>query len=241
MNSIDRSMQASPRGAIHPRTKLTVDVFFDFICPWCWIGTRHLASALRTFAMLHPEVKTKVRWRPYPLLPDTPAEGLPYQAFYLSRLGSPTAVSMRRAQVQRAGQAAGIDFDFTRINVLPNTERAHGVVRKYRRVDAGGQPAQLIEHIFSAYFLEGADIGNEDVLQRLEFEHNLATAMAPAVCPPSVCKPVGRGVTVSGVPYFIFNSNVAISGAHPASTLVRAMQNALSLSLSPLQSQEEAQ
>ncbi|WP_343659477.1 DsbA family oxidoreductase [Ralstonia sp.] len=239
MNSIERPMQASPRGAIHPRTKLTVDVFFDFICPWCWIGTRHLASALRTLATLHPEVKPKVRWRPYPLLPDTSAEGLPYQAFYLSRLGSPTAVSMRRTQVQRAGQAAGIDFDFTRINVLPNTERAHDVVRKYRRIDAGGQPAQLIERIFSAYFLEGADIGDEDVLQRLEFEHDIAQAMAPGACPPSVCKPVGRGVTVSGVPHFIFNSDVVISGAHPASTLVRAMQNALSLS--PLQSQEDAQ
>jgi len=239
MNSIDSPAQAKAAEANRRSTGLTVDVFFDFICPWCWIGTRHLASALRTFATLYPQVKTKVRWRPYPLLPDTPAEGLPYQAFYLSRLGSPTAVSMRRAQVQRAGQAAGIDFDFTRINVLPNTERAHDVVRKYRRIDAGGQPAQLIERIFSAYFLEGADIGDEDVLQRLEFEHDIARAMAPGACPPSVCKPVGRGVTVSGVPHFIFNSDVVISGAHPARTLVRAMQNALSLS--PPQSQEDAQ
>lgn len=220
-------------GAKRRRTSLTIDVFFDFICPWCWIGTRHLASALRTFATLHPEVKTKVRWRPYPLLPDTPAEGLPYQAFYLSRLGSPTAVSMRRAQVQRAGQAAGIDFDFSRINVLPNTERAHGVVRKYRRIDAGGHPARLIERIFGAYFVEGADIGDEDVLQRLEFEHNIATAMALDAGPPSVCKPVGRGVTVSGLPHFVFNADVTISGAHPASTLVRAMQNALSPSRPP--------
>ena len=233
MNSFDRPVRGMLAGANRRRTSLTIDVFFDFICPWCWIGTRHLASALRTFATLHPEVKTKVRWRPYPLLPDTPAEGLPYQAFYLSRLGSPTAVSMRRAQVQRAGQAAGIDFDFSRINVLPNTERAHGVVRKYRRIDAGGHPARLIERIFIAYFVEGADIGDEDVLQRLEFEHNIATAMALDAGPPSVCKPVGRGVTVSGLPHFVFNADVTISGAHPASTLVRAMQNALSPSHSP--------
>lgn len=235
MNSIDRPMQASPAGAIRRHARLTVDVYFDFICPWCWIGTRHLASALRTFAMLYPEVKTQVRWRPYPLLPDTPQEGLAYQAFYLSRLGSPTAVSMRRAQVQRAGQAVGIDFDFARISVLPNTQRAHSVVRNYRRLDAGGQPAQLIERIFNAYFVEGADIGDEDVLQRLEAEPNLAQATVPNACPPGVCKPVGRGVTVSGVPHFIFNSDVTISGAHPASTLVRAMQNALSLSPSPSQ------
>ncbi|TXD61019.1 DsbA family oxidoreductase [Ralstonia sp. TCR112] len=233
MNSFDRPVRGMLAGANRRRTSLTIDVFFDFICPWCWIGTRHLASALRTFATLHPEVKTKVRWRPYPLLPDTPAEGLPYQAFYLSRLGSPTAVSMRRAQVQRAGQAAGIDFDFSRINVLPNTERAHGVVRKYRRIDAGGHPARLIERIFIAYFVEGADIGDEDVLQRLEFEHNIATAMALDAGPPSVCKPVGRGVTVSGLPHFVFNADVTISGAHPASTLVRAMQNALSPSHPP--------
>ena len=233
MNSFDRPVRGIPAGVNRRRASLTIDVFFDFICPWCWIGTRHLASALRTFATLHPEVKTKVRWRPYPLLPDTPAEGLPYQAFYLSRLGSPTAVSMRRAQVQRAGQAAGIDFDFTRINVLPNTDRAHGVVRKYRRIDAGGQPAPLIERIFNAYFVEGADIGDEDVLRRLEIENNIAPAIGLDASPPSVCKPVGRGVTVSGVPHFVFNADVTISGAHPATTLVRAMQNALSPSHSP--------
>ncbi|CAJ0853142.1 DsbA family oxidoreductase [Ralstonia flatus] len=238
MNSFDRPVRGIPAGGNRRRASLTIDVFFDFICPWCWIGTRHLSSALRTFAALHPEVKTKVRWRPYPLLPDTPAEGLPYQAFYLSRHGTPTAVAMRRAQVQRAGQAASIDFDFSRINVLPNTERAHGVVRKYRRIDAGGQPAQLIERIFSAYFVEGADIGNENVLQSLEVEHNVARAIALDAGPPSVCKPVGRGVTVSGVPHFVFNSGVAVSGAHPASTLVRAMQSALLLS--PMQPQEDA-
>ena len=211
-----------------PHMQLTIDVFFDLICPWCWIGTRHLASALRTFATLRPDVDTKVQWRSTPLLPDTPVEGEPYQAFYLNRLGSPEAVSARRAQVQQAGRAAGIDFDFTRISVLPNTRRAHSLIGKFLQHDSDALPAQLIERLFRAYFQEGEDIGNDAVLRRLEAgcnptqgaDHAACTAVAPTPAPP--------GVEVSGVPYYVFNSEIAVSGAHPPSALLRAMQRAVS-------------
>ena len=207
---------------------MTIDVFFDFICPWCWIGTRHLASALNTFATMRPDMRIKVRWRSYPLLPDTPAEGMPYQAFYLSRLGSPTAVSMRQAQVQRAGQAAGIAFDFSRIRVLPNTQSAHALVRQSRRVDVGGRPEQLIEQVFRAYFLEGEDIGNADVLRRLEAEYGAAQEAASATPGTGISKRTPAGAEVPGVPYFVFNDKVVLSGALPPATLFDAMQRAAS-------------
>lgn len=210
------------------RTQLTIDVFFDLICPWCWIGTRHLASALRSFAALRPDVDTKVQWRSTPLLPDTPVEGEPYQAFYLNRLGSPEAVSARRAQVQQAGHAAGIDFDFARISVLPNTQRAHSLISRFLQCDSDALPAQLIERLFRAYFQEGQDIGNEAVLRRLAAECNPTQGAAHAASSAGALTPVPLGVEVSGVPYYVFNAEIAVSGAHPPSALLHAMQRAVS-------------
>ncbi|WP_296224266.1 DsbA family oxidoreductase [Ralstonia sp. UBA689] len=228
MNSFNPRSSARHAGPHPRRIWLTIDVFFDLICPWCWIGTRHLASALNSLATLRPDVKAKVQWRSYPLLPETPAEGLPYQAFYLSRLSSPTAVAMRREQVQRAGLAAGIDFDFARISVLPNTRAAHGLINALCKHGAGGQPAPLIDRLFSAYFLEGEDIGNEAVLQRLasdsEAQHN-----APANGFVDVQKPPPLSAEVRAVPYFVFNSAMAVSGAHPPGALLDAMLQSIPL------------
>lgn len=209
---------------------LTVDVFFDFICPWCWIGSRHLKHALSTFATRHPDVKTDVRWHAYQLLPEIPAEGVPYQKFYLRRLGSAEAVSARRAQVRQAGLAAGITFDFERIGVMPNTQRAHRLIDKYRRADSGEQLTQRIERMFRAYFLEGADIGNEDVLRHLEAEYD--TASASTACAPEAPEPDPLGAAISGVPYFVFNGALALSGAHPPESLLHAMEQAMQVSAS---------
>ena len=228
MTSFDPHAPALHADAPPQRTRLTVDVFFDWICPWCWIGTRHLASALRTFATLRPDVEIKVQRRSYPLLPETPAEGVPYQAFYLNRLGSLEAVSMRRAQVQRAGQVAGIDFDFARISVLPNTQAAHRLIGRFLQRDSDALPAQLIERLFRAYFQEGEDIGNEDVLRRLEAECSPTPGAIHAACLAGASTPAPFGVEVSGVPYYVFNSEIAVSGAHPPGALLHAMQRVVS-------------
>src|SRR5574340_1696432 len=64
-----------------------IEVQFDLICPWCLIGKRHLTSALQQFRRLRPDVPVDIVWAPVELLPGTPLEGLPYQAFYERRLG----------------------------------------------------------------------------------------------------------------------------------------------------------
>ena len=130
---------------------MTVEVFFDFVCPWCLIGKRQLDAAVRKLAELRPDVQLHIVWRSHALLPDTPVGGVPYRAFYVARLGSPEAVTRRRAQVQQAGTAAGVQFAFDRIELLPNTAKAHAWVAR----TAQAQQAKFIDRIFTAYFLEG--------------------------------------------------------------------------------------
>jgi len=198
---------------------LTVEVFFDFVCPWCLIGKRQFDAATQKLAELRPDVRLDVIWRSHALLPDTPVAGLPYQTFYVARLGSPEAVAARRAQVQQAGMAAGIRFAFDRIDVLPNTAKAHARVAR----TGGAQQAKLIDRIFTAYFLEGEDIGDEDVLDRLA----LQCGPQGGVVDGDEGQRAGGRYLVPGVPFFVFDGSLALSGAVPSETVLDAMQRAV--------------
>jgi len=205
---------------------LTIEVFFDFICPWCLIGKRNLETALRRFAELRPDVPRKVLWKSHQLLPDTPASGIPYQAFYLARLGNPEAVATRRAQVQAAGHAAGITFAFERIEVLPNTALAHNLVACAAAHGTDGQREALVERLFTAFFVDGKDIGNRQVLEEIGLECGLNHEATLDHLADS-----GNGrhglsqaeYEVSGVPTFVFNGEYALSGAYFPYGLVEAL------------------
>jgi len=207
--------------------RLTLDVFFDFVCPWCLIGKRHLAAALERFARLRPEVDVELRWRSHVLLPHTPPGGLPYQSFYLARLGSAEAVAARRAQVRQAGRAAGLDFAFERIAVLPNTAAAHDLVA---RAAAHGTPAQhaaLIERLFSAYFLEGEDIGDTAVLARQARACGLDPERLASADAHAAPRSAGEAeVALGGVPTFVFNEAFALSGAQLPEVLLQGLLRA---------------
>lgn len=75
---------------VEPQGDLTIDAFFDFICPWCLVGKRNLETAVSLFAGMRSDIRVTVRWRSYQLLPHTPSDGLPYQAFIATVWGAPT-------------------------------------------------------------------------------------------------------------------------------------------------------
>jgi predicted DsbA family dithiol-disulfide isomerase len=208
------------------KPSLTVEVFFDFVCPWCLIGKRQLDAAARRLAELRPDVRLRIVWRSHCLLPDTPADGVPYQAFYVARLGSPEAVARRRAQVQQAGTAAGVRFAFERIEVLPNTAAAHAWVTRATASGTEAQQARLIELIFTAYFMEGQNIGDPSVLERLALECGLA-AEGPRAHRGERHAHARALYPISGVPHFVFDGSLALSGAATPDALLNVMMRAL--------------
>src|SRR3954454_18924484 len=156
---------ATTQRAAAEKAFVRIDVHFDFVCPWCLIGKRNLDAAVNRFSSLRPDVGVKVRWHSHQLLPDVPVGGVPYQAFYVARLGSAEAVAARRAQVQEAARAAGLQLAFERINVMPNTRAEHRLAYWAVGTSPGFQPAPLIDRLFTGYFMDGEDIGDPDVLQ----------------------------------------------------------------------------
>lgn len=214
---------------------LSVEAYFDLICPWCLIGKQHLETAIGQLARERPDIAVNVEWRSYPLIPATPSAGMPYREFYLARLGSPEAVKVRQAQICAAAQEAGLTLALERIETFPSTVLAHRLVR-FARQQAGTQAASaLIGNLFSRYFLRAQDIGDPHVLRQALEECGIATP-GPAGDPvqhdldwlPALRDaedpPLRSGL---GVPHFIFNGTHSVSGARPPDTLVAGMRQAL--------------
>jgi len=214
---------------------LSVEAYFDLICPWCLIGKRHLESALAQLTRERPEVVVNVEWRSYPLIPSTPSAGIPYREFYLARLGSPEAVKARQAQVCAAAQEAGHTLALERIETFPSTLLAHRMVR-FARQQAGAEAASaLIGDLFARYFLRGQNIGDPHVLRQALDECGIP-APGPAGAPVdhdlAWLPPLRDAEDPSprfglGVPHFIFNGTHSVSGSRPPATLLEGMQQAL--------------
>jgi predicted DsbA family dithiol-disulfide isomerase len=198
------------------------------------IGKRHLKTAIWLLAQSNPEVEANVVWRPHVLLPYTPPEGVDYQDFYVKRLGSAEAVAARRAQVQEAGRAAGIEFEFEQISVLPNTLASHRVIHYAERNGTVQQQETLIEQLYLDYFTRGKNISDQAMLMdtavrcgfdRAAVENYLDSEEGKDEIMQHLIAAHRRGI--SGVPGFVFNDSYFVSGAHPPATLLKAMQQVL--------------
>lgn len=207
--------------------ELQVEAFFDFICPWCLIGKRQFERALAQLQATRPEVTVNVVWRGVQLLPDMPADGLPFAEFYRRRLGSEQAVRQRQAQVREAAGAAGVNIDFSAIARMPNTAEAHRLLARATELGSPAQSDALLERLFAAYFHNGEDLGDHATLLAIAE----SCGFAPADLADSLsgnASPYASGDRpISGVPYFIFEGRRALSGAQPAEVLHQAMLEAL--------------
>jgi predicted DsbA family dithiol-disulfide isomerase len=198
---------------------LRLDFHLDLICPWCWIGLRHLRTAWSALRAQRPAQRLALHWHAQPLLPDIPPQGVPYQAFYLARLGSAQAVAARRAQVQAMANAAGLQIAFERIQTFPNTRLACALVGLAQEQQGSEAMFALVEAIFEAYFVQGRDIGSATVLLELAEAAGLMVDAAQWQGGPSQAMASSPG----GVPHLVIAGQWAVTGARPAAELLPAL------------------
>lgn len=213
------------------REPLIIDVVSDVVCPWCFIGKRHLEAATRELAPAAASARIAVRWHPFELNPDLPREGIDRQAYLEAKFGGAARAQIIYDRVREAGARAGIDFRFERIARQPNTRDAHRLIAWTQA--SGGDASALVEALFRAYFLDGRFVGSIDELAAIAGETGAdAAAVRAYLASDAAVQEVAdaeRRATqmgVQGVPFFIFGGSLAVSGAQPPTVLGRAIVQA---------------
>jgi predicted DsbA family dithiol-disulfide isomerase len=166
-----------------------------------------------------------VRWLPFQLNPDLPAEGIPRVEYIARKFGTRGKGNYDR--VAKVGESVGIPFAFNKIEVQPNTLNAH---RLLAYAEQHGRQHEVAEVLFNAYFIEGANLTDIDTLAAVARRGGLDEAATKAYLASDTDRDTvanadieARNAGVSGVPFFIFNRAVAVSGAHEPDTLLQAM------------------
>ena len=205
---------------------MRIEVVFDTVCPWCYIGKRRLEAALRGY----PGVDIRPIWRPFLLNPEMPPEGMDRTAYLVRKFGGETRVKRVYGAIADAGQTVEIDFDFERIRRTPNSVDSHRLVLFATR---HGKADAAVEALFFNYFINGRDTGDIDVLIRIGRDLGLdADALGSYLATDQDVNLIyeenarAHRMGISSVPSFVFNGDMAISGAHPPDVLARMIDAA---------------
>jgi predicted DsbA family dithiol-disulfide isomerase len=207
---------------------LSVNVISDVICPWCFIGKRRLEKAVAA----HGEA-VNVRWLPFQLNPTMPKGGISRREYRTKKFGSWERSRELDARVIAVGKDEGIDFAFDRIERTPNTLDAHRLIWL---ADREGLQDAVVEALFRAYFTGGQDIGHQSTLLKVVSEAGLNRSKAEAVLAGSEgmealkeAEGLSRRHHVDGVPFFIVNDQITLSGAQQPDTFLEAFRQVVGL------------
>ena len=205
---------------------MQIDIIADTICPWCYIGKRRLEQALA----LRPDTEAVARWRPFLLNPETPADGIDRTAHLVKKFGSESRMRRVFGAIAEAGQSVEIDFSFESIRRTPSSVNSHRLVRF---AEGAGKADACMEALFLAYFINGHDIGETEVLVKiganLGLDMDSFTAQLESDTDVDyVYEENARAhrLGINGVPSFVFDGHFVTSGAQEAPVLARMIDAA---------------
>jgi predicted DsbA family dithiol-disulfide isomerase len=204
---------------------ISVDVISDVICPWCFIGKRRLEKAIAEYGM-----PVTVSWHPFQLNPAMPKAGISRREYRIAKFGSWERSMELDANIVAVGKQEGIQFDFDRMERTPNTIDAHRLIWLSNK---DGIQDAVVEALFQAYFTDGRDISNPKTLIDVVAEAGLDRGKAEAVLNGNegmdVLKEAGElsgRYHVEGVPFFVVNRKITLSGAQSPNVFVTSFEQA---------------
>jgi predicted DsbA family dithiol-disulfide isomerase len=199
---------------------VTIDMVHDTMCPWCRIGKKNLDDALTRFEGEAPEI----HYHPFLLAPGMPKAGRPFHDHLRSITGGNDFGPMLERSA-RAGAQVGLTMNWDLVQRAPNTVLSHAAILSAPLAEQG----RVLDRIQTGYFEQGVDIGDKDAL--LELVANLPVDTEKLEDQSFLDAVAGaaegaRAQGVTGVPFFIFNQQLAVSGAQPADVLLGALRQA---------------
>jgi len=205
-----------------------IDVISDAICPWCYIGKRQLESALKRLDQ--DQLRFSVMWHPYQLNPDMPAEGADRATYRAAKFGGAERAAAIDRRITETAATVGLEFHLEKLTRTPNTLNAHRLIRF-----AAQQGVQdgVVEALFKAYFCDGADLGDSELLAAIGGTGGLDPDEVWKMLASEDGKrevlandQMARNAGIQGVPSFALQGHVLFSGALAAEDMANAFRQA---------------
>lgn len=202
--------------------QITVDIWSDFVCPWCWIAKKRFEQGLAAFEHKN---KVLVQHHSYRIASGYPP--MPFKAALVKKFDSKYSAELMMSQVKSAGDSEGLVYNFETM-LFGDTKDAHAMVKIAHQTGLG---EALTERLFKVSVTEGRSIFDRDEL--------VALAIAEGVRPEDAINALNietfkdaviedeakaRIIGVSGVPFFVLNGKYSISGAQPAANFLNLLR-----------------
>ncbi len=207
---------------------MTVEVWSDVVCPFCYIGKRNFENALEQAGLTD---NVDVVWRSFELAPD--ARTNPDANIY-EELGKRKGWSLEQSkqihrQMEQRAKESGLTFDFS-LTVPANSFNAH---RLLHLAGKHGVQNEVKESLLKGYFTDGENIDDEDYLIETGSkagisEKEIRNALQSDVIEKEVVADIGsaRKLGINGVPFFVLNQKYALSGAQPVDLFIESLEKA---------------
>ncbi|WP_290216995.1 DsbA family oxidoreductase [Corynebacterium atrinae] len=206
---------------------MRIDIWSDYICPFCTVGERHLNLALEKF-----DGDVDIVWRSFQLDPDAPTEPTGSVVDYLveKKGARPEQIEQFNDDLAKRAAAVGLEFNW-RESTMANTLTAHRLGHFARSLGKGVEWDELVKR---GYFTEGKNVADHDQLRSFAAEVGLPTEETerilndPSAFADEVAQDidVARQIGVQGVPFFVFDGKLAVSGAQPVEVFTQALEQA---------------
>lgn len=202
---------------------IKLDIMSDPICPWCYIGKAHLDKALAD----HPDHPFTIEWHPFQLNPDMPADGMDRRAYLEGKFGGKDGAVAAYAPVVQHAKDAGLTINFDAMQRTPNTLNAHRLIH-WAGIE--GRQTAAVSQLFQAYFVDGSDIGDAEVLADIADGIGMdASVVMRLLKSDSDADDIrardthSREMGINSVPTFIVDGKHAVPGAQPPDLWARVI------------------
>lgn len=209
---------------------ISIDIWSDIACPWCFIGKRNLEKGLAAVADDDDAPQVNITFHSFELSPDTPVDYPGTQVdFLMERKGmSRDQIEQMLQQVTGVAKNAGLEYRFDLLQYT-NTVKAHELLHHAK---AKGVQHEMKERLMTAYFMEGKHVGRIDDLVELAVSVGLdadetRTALAENTYLPAVHQDQAqaRAYGIQGVPFFVIDGQYGISGAQPPEAFANVLRD----------------
>lgn len=206
---------------------MEIKMFSDTICGWCYIGKERLKQALREVG----GNGIKVTNLPFQLNPDMPLEGMDRIQYIKKKFGSIENAKPMYDNMILQGQQENLEIKLDKIKKTPNTVKSHLLIdyAKLNKVEN-----EVMDSIFESYFFKAKDIGDENVLLEIGKKHDLDIKRLEKFITQKEnlqkidkLDTIAKQMGISGVPFYIFNDKISISGAETVENLTQAINKSL--------------